>query len=323
MILVTGGAGFVGQRLIQRLVDEGHNVRTLIRPSPRTPRLPQGVAVEAAISSLMDTRGLRAALIDVDSVFHLAGVDWADPRDNFRASETEGTRNLLEAAQDAGVKRIIFLSHLDADRAAAFAALKAKGIAEEFIRQSPLEYTILRSSLVFGPGDHLTTGLAKLMALAPRAFPLPSNGDTLLQPIWVEDLVTCLAWCLDDPKTFGQTIQVGGPEHLTLRQLAEQILQKAGLERRLIAGRPSYLRILINFVRIFRPNLPVSPLWLDYLAADRICELDNVPRIFHLLPARFSQKIAYLAGVDWRLALRQDLAPQPEQASAETTPTNS
>jgi len=308
MILVTGGPGFVGQRLIRRLADEGHAVRTLIRPSQHTPRLPQGVAVEAAISSLTDLRGLRAALIGVDTVFHLAGVDWAEAHADFRASETEGTRNLLEAAQDAGVRRLVYLSHLDADRAAAFPALKAKGIAEEFIRQSPLAHTILRSSLVFGPEDHFTTGLAKLMAFTPRFFPLPANGDTLLQPFWVEDLVSCLAWCLEDEDTIGQTVLVGGPEHLSLRHIAEQILQKTTLQRQLIAGRPSYLRILINLSRIVAPRLPVSTYWLDYLAADRICALDSVPRVFHLLPARFSQKIEYLAGVDWQTSLQHERA---------------
>lgn len=309
VILVTGGPGFIGQRLIRRLVDEGHSIRTLIRPSTLTPRLPQGVSVQAAISSLADVRGLRAALVGVDTVFHLAGVDWMDRRDNFRVAETEGTRNLLEAAQDAGVKRLVFLSHLDADRAAAFPALKAKGIAEEFIRQSPLAYTILRSSLVFGPGDQFTTGLAKLLAFSPRVFPLPQAGNSLLQPLWVEDLVSCLAWCLEDGETVRQTIEIGGPEHLSLRHIVEIVLQKTGLERQLISARPSYLRMLISLLRTVNPRLPASSYWLDYLAADRICELDNLPRIFHLMPARFSQKIEYLAGVDWRAILRADMKP--------------
>jgi len=308
MILVTGGAGFIGQRLIRRLVDEGREIRTLIRPSARTPRLPQGVPVEAAISSLADTRGLRAALVGVDTVFHLAGVTWSDPAANVQATEAEGTRNLLETAQDAGVKRLVYLSHLDADRASAFPILKARGIAEEFIRQSPITYTILRSAITFGPGDHFTTAMAKLMAFLPRVFPIPSDGEMLLQPIWVEDLVTCLAWCLDDAETFGQTIEVGGPEHLTFQHIAGLVKQKAGLDRQLLPMRPSYLRILRNSARLLMPRLPVSTLWLDYLAADRICGLDTMARVFHLMPARFSQKIEYLAGVDWKAAMQERMA---------------
>ncbi|MEX2162363.1 MAG: NAD(P)H-binding protein [Anaerolineales bacterium] len=307
MILVTGGAGFIGQRLVQRLVDEGHSVRILIRPSASSPRLPQGLSVQAAISSLADPRGLRAALVGVDAIYHLAAVDWLDPAANFRATETEGTRNLLDAAQDAGVGRFVFVSHLGADRAAAFAALKAKGIAEEFVRQSPLAFTILRSGLVFGPRDHFTTGLAKLLAFA-RVFALPLDGRILMQPLWIEDLVSCLTWCMAGEETVGQTIEVGGPEHISLRRVCEMIRDKAGLDTRMISGRPSYLRLLVSLLKAVKPRLPVSNYWLDYFAANRICELDTLPRAFHLLPARFSQKTEYLAGVDWRQILRTEMA---------------
>ncbi|MCL4258694.1 MAG: NAD(P)H-binding protein [Anaerolineales bacterium] len=305
MILVTGGPGFIGQRLIDRLVQEGHQVRALIRPSSRSPQLPHGVAVQAAISSLADTRGLRAALVGVDTVYHLAGIDWADPGDDLRATDIDGTRNLLQAAQDAGVKRLVYLSHLDADRAAAYPALKTKGIAEEFIRQSPIPHTILRSAIVYGPNDHFTTRLAQLLAYVPRVFLMPSDGAALLQPIWVEDLVTCLAWCLEDDETLGQTYQVGGPEHISYKRIIELVMERSAQPRRLLPIRPSYLRLLNVLLHTLAPRLPVSSYWLDYLAADRICELDVVPRVFHLMPARFQQRMEYLQGVDWKAELRR------------------
>ncbi len=305
MILVTGGPGFIGQRLIDRLVQEGREVRTLIRPSQRSPQLPHGVAVQAALSSLADIRGLRAALVGVDTVYHLAGIDWADPGDDLRTTDIDGTRNLLQAAQDAGVKRLIYLSHLDADRAAAFPVLKTKGIAEEFIRQSPIPSTILRSAIVYGPGDHFTVRLAQLLAYTPRVFPLPGEGSALLQPIWVEDLVTCLAWCLEDDETLGQTIDVGGPEHISYRRIVELVMERSGQPHRLFSVRPSYLRLLNVLLHTMAPRLPVSSYWLDYLAADRICELDTVPRMFHLMPARFSQRLAYLQNIDWKADLHK------------------
>lgn len=300
MILVTGGPGFIGQRLIQRLVAEGHQVRTLIRPSRHTPQLPRGVAVQAALSSLADARGLRAALVGVDTVFHLAGIDWADPEDDLRATDIDGTRTLLQTAADAGVTRLVYLSHLDADRAAAYPVLKTKGIAEEFIRQSSLQATILRSGLVYGPGDHFTVRLAQLLARVPRVFPIPGDGGALVQPLWVEDLVTCLAWCLQDATTIGQTYEIGGPEHIPYRRIVELVMERSGHARRLLAVRPSYLRLLNVLLHTMAPQLPVSSYWLDYLAADRICELETVPRSFHFMPARFSQRLEYLQGVNWK-----------------------
>src|SRR5262245_6201114 len=136
MILVTGATGFVGRALTPRLVEGGADVRCLIRPSRRSPRLPKDVPVQVAIASLSDPKALRAALVGVDTVIHLAGAEWRGQHGDVMAIDAGGTRSLVELAKDAGVGRFIYLSHLGADRASAFPILKAKGIAEEFVRQS-------------------------------------------------------------------------------------------------------------------------------------------------------------------------------------------
>ena len=119
MILVTGGTGFIGKALIRLLVDLGYPVRTLIRPSPRSPSLPRGIPVDVAVSSLNDERGLGAAMVGVDTIFHLAGGEWSGPRASLMQIDIQGTRAVVEAAVDAGVKRIFYVSHLGADRASA------------------------------------------------------------------------------------------------------------------------------------------------------------------------------------------------------------
>lgn len=303
MILVTGGTGFIGKALVRTLVEAGHKVRTLIRPSTKSPGLPRGVAVEVAVCSLDDLRGLRAAMVGVDTVYHLAGVERRGAYASLRDVDILGTRAVAQAAADARVDRLFYLSHLGADRASAYPVLKAKAIAEEFVRRSGLDYTILRAAVVYGPGDGFTTGLARIMSTFPFVFLMPGDGRTQLQPLWVEDLVTCLTWALDDDVTRNEMYEVGGPEFFTITQIVEMIMQAIQIHRRLIFLRPPYLRgITVAFEALF-PGLPVSVYWLDYLATNRTCALDTVPRVFNLMPARLTQRLEHLRGHDWRLSM--------------------
>jgi len=299
MILLTGGTGFIGRVLTRQLVESGHEVRILLRPSLRSPRLPTGVPVEVAVAGLGDVRGLRAALRGIEAIYHLAGGEGEGGSANLQTVDIEGTRNLCEAAADARVGRFFYLSHLGADRAAGFPVLKAKGIAEEFIRKSGVPYTILRGSILFGPGDEFTSGLAMLLAAAPGFLPLPAKGETLVQPLWVEDLVTCLIWAFDNPDTCDQTYELGGTEYFSLRKVTELVMEATQQQRRLINWPAQSMRAATILMEYIFPNFPASIFWMDYLAVNRTCPVDSVPRLFGLMPARFASRLGYLRGVHW------------------------
>jgi NADH dehydrogenase len=307
MILVTGGTGFVGKALIRQLAENDYPVRTLIRPSPDSPNLPAGIPVEVAVSSLTDERGLRGAMVGVDTVYHLASAEWRGARADLMQTDIQGSRAVTQAAVEAGVKRLFFVSHLGADRASAYPVLKAKAISEEHIRRSGIDYTILRTAILYGPGDAFTNGLARLLRTSPYFFFIPSEGKVLLQPLWVEDLVTCLTWSLEEPDTINKMFEIGGPEYLTFNQIVERIMDKTGIRRSLVSLHPPYMRAMtVAFESLF-PGLPVSVYWLDYLAANRTCALDTVPRIFGLLPSRLSHRLDYLEGQQWRQPLIRSL----------------
>jgi NADH dehydrogenase len=156
---------------------------------------------------------------------------------------------------------------------------------------------------VYGPNDRFTTGMARILGSLPFLFLMPSDGRVVLQPLWVEDLVTCLAWSLDDPETRNRTIDIGGPEYLSFRQIVEMVMQETGVRRALFGLGPPYLRGVTVLMESMFPNLPVSVYWLDYLAVNRTTALDTMPRAFNLMPSRMSQRLAYLRGRNWRVSL--------------------
>ena len=299
MILITGATGFIGRTLIRQLSSIGYPLRALIRPSPRTPRLPKGVPVEVAVVSLADKRGLRAALRDVDVIIHLASAENQGSRGNLLTADIQGTENLVEAAADAGVDRIVYLSHIGAAHASAYPAFKAKGIAEEHIRNGKVPYTILRTSLVYGPEDHFTNNLSRLIRSSFGVFPIPSGGRTVVQPVWVEDLVTCLLWSLENEDTLNKVYELGGSEFFTLRQIIENIMETTHRPRFLVPLSPITLRALTVFFEGVIPNFPISSFWLDYFAVNRTCAVDSMPRIFGLMPARFTYRLDYLIRKPW------------------------
>jgi NADH dehydrogenase len=289
----------VGRALLPRLAEAGLEMRCLLRPSRRTPRLPKGISVQVSIASLDDVRGLRAAMVDVDTVIHLASAEWHGQRGDVFAVDGLGTRNLVEVAQAAGVGRIVYVSHLGADRASAYPVLKAKGIAEEFIRQSGLTYTILRTALLYGEEDVFVNVLALLLKFGPGIFLIPGDGRVVLQPLWVEDLVTCLEWSMSDLTALNQTLSLGGPEFVPFANMIHILMEALRVRRFMVPVRPPFLRAGAWTLEQILPRSPLTTRWLDYLAINRTCELTSVTRHFGLKPARFVNTVDYLREKRW------------------------
>jgi len=293
-ILLTGATGFIGKALTRHFSETNYHLKVLIHPGGKSPDLPRGIPVEAAVSGLNDTRGLRAALVDVDVIYHLASQESLGAKGNLLETDIQGTKNLVEASERSGVKRFFYLSHLGADRASAYPLMTAKAIAEDHIQKSSLDYTIIRSGIVFGPNDHFTVPLAGLLRSIPLVFFMPDQGDSLLQPIWIEDLANILTWSLDNEKTKRELIEVGGPEQLSFREIIISLQEVMGIQRYPVSVSTPLIRFATMFADYLSLKLPTSIFWLDYLATNRVCSLTNVPQIFNLLPSHFSKRIEYL-----------------------------
>ncbi|MBN1440694.1 MAG: NAD(P)H-binding protein [Anaerolineales bacterium] len=291
-ILVTGSTGFIGRVVSRVLAGRGHSLRLLVRPSPRLPPMPVPRA-EVVVASFEDEGGLRAAAAGIDAIVHLASAEGEHRRRDLFAVDVEGTRNLLASAKAAGVKRILYLSHLGADRSSAYPFLQAKGIAENALMNSGIPALILRSSLVFGAGDSFTNAVALFAHLLPAVFFIPEM-DTYLQPLWVEDLAACMEYCLAEDRYIGEILSIGGPEHLSFQQIVETVLDAIRAPRMIVPLWPPLARSGLWLMDWGLPHSPFTPFWMDYLAVPSTCEANSLSRLFGLKAAALRESIGYL-----------------------------
>jgi len=293
MILVTGATGFVGRAVVRRLVVEGHQVCCLLRPSRREQRLPTDILFTSVSASMDDLPALRAAMQGVTAVVHLAGeADLVQAGGLY--GHAEDTANLIEAMQEAGVRRFIYLSRLGADRVSAYPLFRALGEAEAIVRESELDTTILQATVTYGPEDAFTNVLAMLAKVFPLVLPIPDSGQSRFQPLWIVDLVQCIVDTLERDDLIGKTIPIGGPEHFTFEQLVAEVLAALGVRRRLARVRLPLMRGAIALCEALLPRVPTPPWWLDLLTVGSATDLVVVQRHFGFDPCRFAECLDYL-----------------------------
>ncbi|MFQ6019890.1 MAG: SDR family oxidoreductase, partial [Dehalococcoidia bacterium] len=221
MILVTGGSGFIGKRLVARLAEEGERVRVLAR-GVRQAQLPEGV--ETAQGNAMTGEGLPQAMDGVERVVNLVAIIRQAGGQTFDGVIRQGAENAVNSAVAAGVKKFVHQSAIGAHDDPHYLYHKAKWDAEQAVSRSGLKYTIVRPSLVFGEGDGFFPTLAGLIRWNP-VVPIAGDGKSRFQPIWVEDVVTCLIQCLRDGVHDNAIVEIGGPEHLTYEEMVDIVKQ--------------------------------------------------------------------------------------------------
>lgn len=293
MILITGATGLVGQRLVTRLTDQGEVV-CLVRPAPYVRQFEAGVSVQVISGDVDDLPTLRMAMHGVTSIVHLAAISRNNRRHTIESVNVDGTRNVLEAAHEAGVNRIVYVSLIGADANSAYRYLRSKGLAEDAIKTSGMDYTIIRSSSVYGEGDEWTTVMAMGMKAVPFIFPIPGDGRGRVQPLHADDLVECLVCSLNEESKIGSSIDVGGPQVFTFNEIVSQIMRVLGVRRRTLHLREPTARAMSRLSgRLFgRP--PFSEAHIDLLSLDRTTSLDSVSYQFGFKPVYLADSLGYL-----------------------------
>ena len=293
MILITGATSFVGRAVVSRLVAERRDVRCLLRPSQRKQRLATGILFSTVSASMGDLPALRTTMQDVTAVVHLTGEEDLD-REGALRTHVEDTANLITAAQEAGVRRFIYLSRLGADRASAYPLYRARGEVEAMVRESGLDVTVLQAPVIYGPEDISTNVVVMVAKMIPFVLPIPDSGLSRFQPLWIVDLTTCILATLSRDDLIGQIIPLGGPEHFTLEQMVAEVLKAAGLRRRLVRVRMPLMQFAITLLDALLPRNPAPPWWLDLAIVGGATDLVTVPRHFGFEPCRFGERLDYV-----------------------------
>lgn len=218
-VLVAGGDGFIGRPLCAELAERGHDVTAMSRSAPEEP-LPGGVT--HATGDVTDYDSIEPVVDGHDAVVNLVALSPlfspSGGEEQHFSVHLEGTRYLVAAAEETGVDRFLQQSALGADPQGPTNYIRAKGQAEKVVRESSLDWTITRPSVVFGEGGEFVK-FTKLLA-PPYVTPLPGAGKTRFQPIHVDDLVPMLADALEEEEHVGETYDIGGPETLTMAEVA-------------------------------------------------------------------------------------------------------
>jgi len=276
-IAVLGGTGFLGTRLVARLIKDGHRVTVLSRDREQHKHLLVLPGLWLENCDVYQEAQLSERLRGKDVVINLIGIlnERGFGGAGFRRAHTELTRGLLLAARSAGVTRLLQVSALRAAVDAPSYYLRSKGEAEKLIRDGsgPLDWTILEPSVMFGPGDSFLNRFAALLAAVPWVLPV-ARPNARFQPVLVDDVVEALRRCLHGGATSRQTYQLGGPQVYSLREIIGLVARLTG-RRRWVLGLPDFAGRLQALVMDFVPGRPFSSDNYRSLSIDSVCSEDG------------------------------------------------
>ncbi len=294
MILITGANGFVGRNLVERLRKDGIAVRALVRNATKAAWL-KDLGAELAEGDISDPASLDAAAAGSDRVVHLVGIIQEGRGFTFRSVHVDGTRNVLAAAKKHGVKQFFHQSALGTRENARSEYHRTKWEAEQLVRASGIPFTILRPSLIYGPGDQFTLRLADAIRLSP-VLPVIGSGRSKVQPIHIDDVTACIAKAVTNDSFLNRTFEIGGPEQLTYETVTKTIAAVLGVKRPTVHMPMLFMRTMARVAESVLPKPPVTTDQLVMLQEDNVCDLKDIREAFGIEPVRFKEGLMRFMG---------------------------
>lgn len=219
-VAITGATGFVGSHLAERLSGEGHEVVRVVRRNTSSDE-------QVVVARLDNVKELASAFAGCKVVAHCAGINREINNQTYASVHIEGTRNVVEAARRARVEKILLMSFLRARPDCGSAYHESKWTAEEIVRKSGLDYTIVKSGVVYGRGDHMLDHLSHAFHTFP-VFGLVGFKEQTVRPLAIEDLVHVMRAAIIDRRLKQQTIALVGPEEIYLSEAVKRVADVVG-----------------------------------------------------------------------------------------------
>lgn len=300
-VLLTGASGFVGSHVLPALLDAGHHVVALCRSERVGAKVQSriergGERLHVRVGDIENEDSVVAAATGCDAIVHLVAIprDWSGGRELDRVNHL-GTAHVVAAAQRAGVRRFVHLGALGVEERAGLNYASSKARGERVVRASGLDYTIIKPSLIWGERDGFFNIVAALVRVPAPVVPVPGNGKSRFQPVWVGDVARSIVTVLADPKgSVGRSYELGGPRYWTYAEITREVARALN-KRRLIVPMPVPLIALVAGVsEAIRFPFPVATDQLRQLALDNIGALDAVERELGFVPVDMAGRLGYL-----------------------------
>jgi uncharacterized protein YbjT (DUF2867 family) len=292
MILITGASGFVASHLIPQLRKNGYPLRCLVTSEAEGARI-KAPGAELAIGNVTNPLSLRTACEGVDTIIHLVAVIREPRNATFEGINVVGTRNLVEAAKACGIKRFIHMGALGASPDPKYKYLHSKWLGMEIVRNSGLDFSILMPSVMFGEGAGFVASLVRSIHLAPLVVPIAGDGKSKLQPIWVEDVASCVMKLVSGEK-IGRSIEIGGPQILTYEAMIDEILGALEEKRTKIHVPRWLMRPGVAVMDALFRNPPITMVEFKSMEIPNITDPDSVEKEFGFKPMPLREGLGYL-----------------------------
>jgi NADH dehydrogenase len=281
-VLITGGTGFVGPNVVKAIVDAGHEVRALTR-SRKGGASAAAVGAELVEGDVADAASLRVAAQGVEAVVHLVAIRQGRP-EQFQQVMVEGTRDLLTAAKEAGVRRFVLMSALGVTEETKDLVpyYGAKWQQEQDVKASGLEHVIFRPSFVFAPDGGILATFRKIAKVAPIT-PITGPGRQRIQPIWREDVAAYFARGLELPEAANRTFELGGPDVVTWNEFWARLKRALGVRRPSVHMPMGFMRLNALVTERLPGDIPLTRDLLKMLeAGDNVVTNDDAVATFKL-----------------------------------------